>query len=169
MKDCIALGRMLCPAALLALLAFSSYMSMPQKEQTAMVSVPVVFEAIEDVSAILPAEEAESRLKQERERALSLLEDVIRDPKASEAAIESALMQKTEMADQMETEARIVETLDAMGFPGTAALCGGTMTTVIVPQNLLFAEKARIQIIDAAANAAKRSADCIKIIPQKNE
>ena len=30
-------------------------------------------------------------------------------------------------------------------------------------------EKARVQMIDAAANASGQNADCIKIIPQKNE
>jgi len=169
MKKGVHLLRALCCAALVALLALSGYMGTAQREKTVQVSVPIVFEPLEDVSAMLEGEEAPGRLTREREKALLLLEDVIRDPKASSKAIETALARKTEIAACIETEARITAQLEAMGFDGASALCGGAMTVVIVPENLLLNDKARVQIIDAAANAAKSAADRIKIIPQKNE
>lgn len=165
----IGLLRVLCCAALIALLALSGYMGTAKREEAAMVSVPIVFEPLEDVSVLTGGEDTPGRLAREREQALSLLEDVIRDPKASQSAVQAALARKTEIAGYIETEARITQTLEAMGFAGTAALCGGTLTTVIVPDNLLLDGKARVQIVDAAANAAGQSADRIKIIPQKNE
>jgi len=170
MKDRTEISGVSRCAALVALLALSGYMGATQgSEQAAAVSVPIVFEAIEDVAAILPGENTQSRLMQEREKALLLLEEIIRDPKATEASVQDALMRKSEIASNVDTEARIVNALEAIGFQGTAALCGGRMTTVIVPQKLALDEKARVQIVDAAANAAKQNADSIKIIPQKNE
>jgi hypothetical protein len=59
--------------------------------------------------------------------------------------------------------------LEAMGFSGTEALCGGQMTALIVPKELALDEKARVQMIDAAANISGQNAGRIKIIPQKNE
>jgi len=159
--------RALCCAALIALLALSGYMGTAKREETVQVSVPVVFEVLEE-AAVLPGEaDSPDRLAQEREKALLLLEDVIRDPKASQAAVQIALAQKTEIAASIETEARIVQTLEQMGFGGASALCGGLMTTVIVPQDMALDGKARVQIIDAAANAAGQSADRIKIILSK--
>jgi len=170
MKDSLQFARVSCCGALVALLAISGYMGAVQlHEQAATVSVPIVFEQLEDTAWISQGEEDRSRLSQEREKALLLLEDVIRDPKASQTAVQEALARKTEIAAYIETEARIMQTLETMGYSDTAALCGGKMTTVVVPREVALDEKARIQIVDAAANAARQSADHIKIILAKNE
>lgn len=169
MKTGVHLMRAISCAGLVALLALSGYLGTARREETAMVNVPVVFEPLEDASVLLDGEDVPGRLAREREHALSLLEDVIRDPKASDASVQAALAKKTEIAANIETEARIAAALEAMGFDGASALCGGTMTAVIVPQSRLTDGKSRVQMIDAAANAAKQSADRIKIIPQKNE
>ena len=170
MKDRVRFSSAACCTALVVLLALSGYMgAMQRREETTTVSVPIAFEPLEDVSVILQEEEMKNRLELEREKALALLEDVILNSKASEAIVHDALARKTEIASNMETEARIVKLLEEMGVYGVSALCGGRMTSVVVPQKLALDEKMRVQIVDAAANAAKQSADCIKIIPQKNE
>lgn len=168
MKDGARFLRSLSCDVLIALLAVSGYMGAAQQEETAaMVSVPVVFETLEAEALIFAEESGKSTLSKEREKALLLLEDVIRAPKASEASVQDALQRKAEIASAMETEARIIATLEAMGFPETGAFCGGRTMTVIVPSAVALDEKARVQIVDAAANAAGLNADCIKIIPQK--
>jgi len=170
MKDRAWFTRASCCAALVVLLAVSGYMgAVQQRKQTAAVSVPIVFEPLEDASLVSSGEDVRSRLSMERERALLLLDSVIRDPKASEASMQDALARKAEIASNIEIEARIVKSLEEMGFHGASALCGGRMTTVVVPAALALDEKMRVQIVDAAANAAKQNADSIKIIPQKNE
>lgn len=168
MKNRAGCARTLCCMLLIALLALSGYLGTQQRGAVQTVSVPVVFERI-DGSLPDASEDMQSRLLKEREKAISLLEDVIRDPKATQTAVRQAIEKKTKMAERMEAEARTMQMLEQMGFSGAAVFCSETVTTVIVPQKMLSDQKARVQIIDAAASGTQRGADCIKIIPQKNE
>ncbi len=156
-------------AALLLLLSVSGYAGANRWEHAEMVSVPIVFEAIE--AGALAAEAGEDgahRLKREREHALSLLEDVIRDPKASEQTAQNALMQKAEIAENMEKEARLIAALEQLGIEGAAAVMGEQILSVFAPEGMLN-DKNRVQIVDMASSVTGVSAECVKIILVKNE
>lgn len=156
-------------AALLLLLCVSGYMGAGSRERAEMVSVPIVFEAIEAGSlAGSTNEDGVQRLKREQEHALSLLEDVIRDPKASEQTVQSALMQKAEIAENMEKEARLIAALEQLGIEDAAAVMGEQILSIFVPEGMLD-DKNRMQIVDMAASVTGVSAEYVKIILVKNE
>lgn len=150
-------------AALLALLAASSYAGARNLE------VPAVPVAIETVSAIAAdsAEQVQARLESERAQALSLLQSVLEDQNADEAAKSRALEEKTKIAVRMETEASVGELLFHMGFSDTAVIMGENMLNIIAPWQTAENEHNRVRMIDAAVSASGFSAEAVKIILAK--
>ena len=156
-------------AALLMLLAASGYVGAEKREETAAVSVPIVFETVEAGAFIHAGIEDETdRLEAERERALSLLEDVIRDPRASEQTAQNALKEKTRIAAAIEQEAKLETALEQIGLEDVKVVIGGQMLSVFAPESELD-DKKRVQIVDMACAVAGVSPECVKIILVKNE
>lgn len=156
-------------AALLMLLAASGYLGAERNEKTAAVSVPIVFEAVEAGAFInVGIEEETEKLETERERVLSLLEDVIRDPRASEQTAQNALKEKIRIAAEIEREAKLETALEQIGVKETKAVIGEQILSVFAPVGVLD-DKTRVQIVDMACAVAGVSPDCVKIILVKNE
>ena len=156
-----------CCAALVALLAACSYLGARQP-QAAMVSVPVAVEMIsESALGAASLEETQDRLRQERERALELVQSVIDDPKADKAARDAALEEKTALARRMAAEAEMEALLAHMGFGDAAVVLGEDSAAVIIPWQAAENERSRMQIIDAAATHAGLAPECVKIILSK--
>ena len=156
-------------AALLMLLATSGYVGAEKREETAAVSVPIVFETVEAGTFVnADTKEETDRLESEQERALSLLEDVIRDPRASEQTAQNALKEKTRIAAEIEKEAKLETALGQVGIKAVKVMIGEQMLNVFAAASALD-DKTRVQIVDMACAVAGVSPECVKIIPIKNE
>jgi len=157
-------------AALLALLAASGYAGANRSGQVQTVSAPIVFESLEEGDlAAVSVETAGNSLASVRAQALALLEEVLADPRASQEAISRAHEEKTQMSEDMESEARIEAALDAMGIGGVKAVSGEGVMMVIAPPDAALDSKVRMQIVDTALSATGLDAEDIKIILAKNE
>ena len=163
-----SLTRTACCAMLLTLLAVCGYMGASGTEAAQTVSVPVVRQTLsqEQVSAS-SLEEIRARLKAEREAELALLDSVLADPSATASTKDSALLQKTQIAARMESEAQAVATLEMMGFSDVAAVCGAQMMTIITPPEQVQQEQDRARMIDAVCTQTGMGAESVKIILTK--
>lgn len=156
--------------ALIALLAASGYAGAKQSEPVRAVSVPIVFDVLEESAVVSrSAEDAGIRLEEERKRSLALLEEVIGHARASGEAVQRALEQKTRIAAGMECEARLVKALEMLGIHDAKAVSGENVMSVFVCANAAHDDKTRMQIVDAAVGVTGLSAENIKIILAKNE
>lgn len=154
-------------AALVALLAACSYLGARQPEVSA-VSVPVSVETVsEQALHAQTMEETQEKLRQERERALALLQSVADDPQAQAGTREEALREKTALAKRMNAEAETAALLAHMGFGETAVVMSEGSASVIVPWQAAENEQSRVRIIDAAATQTGLAPECVKIILSK--
>lgn len=156
-------------AILLVLLAVCGYAG--AKEQTAQtLSVPMTVKTL-DAQEIAAAtmEDIRQRLNNEREQELMLLQSVIDHPQADEKTLQSALEQKTQIAQRMELEAQTQASLACMGYEDAAVVCGAQTVTVIVPQKSAESEQDRVRLIDAAVSQTQAAPEDVKIILAKNE
>ncbi|MBE5800587.1 MAG: SpoIIIAH-like family protein [Clostridiales bacterium] len=154
-------------AALLAILAASSYAGAGQR-QTQAVSVPVMVEMIShEAIAAASAEETGARFAAQRDDALALLQNVLDDPKADEDTVKKALEEKIRIAQRMETEASVSALLAQMGFENTTVAMGEGALSIVAPWQIAENEQNRMRMIDAAASRSGLSAECIKIILAK--
>ena len=148
---CLKLSRFIGAAALLSLLAFCSFLSVPEGIQT--VSVPLSCVTLQEEQFTAGGtEEIRNRLRGERERELTLLESVAGNPQTTQETRQSALDQAASLAVRMEKEAEIEAALAYMGFLNTAVVCGAQQITVYAPAGDAADEKNRIRMIDAAAS-----------------
>jgi len=158
--------RGLCCAALIALLAVSGYAGM-RREEAQSVSIPIVFDTIMESELVFGDAQEEDSFEKEREKALSLLEDVIRDPKAKEKTVQNALEEKIRIAGSMEQEARLRQALTEMGIEDAGAISGNGTMTLILPSGSMIDDKTRIQIVDTVQTVTGILPECVKIILAK--
>ncbi len=152
-------------AALLALLAASSYAG---RSAQSVPIVPVMMQIVPDEAlAASTVSKTTEQLARRREDALALLESVLGDPAADEAARKQALLEKTRIAARMEKEAALCALLAHMGFDQTAVIAGEDVLSIVAPWQIAENEQSRLQMIDAAAAQSGFSADAIKIILAK--
>lgn len=163
-----SLTRTACCAMLLTLLAVCGYMGASGPEAAQTVSVPVVRQTLaqEQIGAS-SMEEIRAQLKAEREAEIALLDSVLSDPSAAASTKDSALLQKTQIAARMESEAQAIATLEMMGFSGVAAVCGAQMMTIITPPEQVQQEQDRARMIDAVCTQTGMGAESVKIILAK--
>ena len=163
-----SLTRTACCAMLLTLLAVCGYMGASGPEAAQTVSVPVVRQTLaqEQISAST-MEEIRAQLKAEREAEIALLDSVLSDPSAAASTKDSALLQKTQIAARMESEAQAIATLEMMGFSGVAAVCGAQMMTIVTPPEQVQQEQDRARMIDAVCTQTGMGAESVKIILAK--
>ena len=159
-------GRQAGAAALLFLLAVCAFFSTPETVTT--VSVPlerVVFSGGDAISGSMDM--VRNRLRQEREREISLLDSVAGSPQATKEMKEDAAKQTVSLSRRMEKEADIEAALAYMGFVNTAVICGAQAVTVFASAEDAVDEKNRIRMIDAAVSHAGVSPDDVQIILAK--
>lgn len=159
--------RIVCCAALLGLLAVSSYAGAGSGQVQA-VSVPVTIQTIspQAMSASSMAETL-ARLQGERENALALLQGILDDPRTDKETAENTLAEKKKLALRMETEAAVEKLLLEIGFGETAAVLGENMLSIVLPWQIAENEESRMRIIDAACGHTGFTPECIKIILSK--
>lgn len=159
--------RYVCCAALLVLLAVSSYVG-AGGEQIQAVSVPVTIQTVSS-QAMAAASQAETiaRLEKEREEALLLIQSILDDPRTDEKTAADALGEKKRMALRMETEAAVEKLLLEMGFGETAVVLGEGMMSIVVPWQIAENEQSRLRIMDAACSHAGLAPERVKIILAK--
>lgn len=160
-------GRAICGALLLALLAACGFIGANQ-QPTKTVSVAttrtiLTTEEIEASSVV----DASAQLAADREREIALLDEVLANEQTDAATRENALSQKTQIAERMENEAQTLACLRYMGFEEVAVVCGAQMMTVIVPYESVVAETDRTRLIDAVCSQTGFAADSVKIILSK--
>lgn len=159
--------RYVCCAALLVLLAASSYAG-AGGDQIQAVSVPVTIQTVSSQAmAAASLADAIERLQKEREAALLQLQSILDDPRTDEKTAQDALAEKKKMALRMETEAAVEKLLLEMGFGETAAVTGEGMMSIVVPWQIAENEQSRLKIIDAACSHTGLAPECVKIILAK--
>ena len=160
-------GRHAGAAALLFLLAVCAFFSTPETVTTASVPLErVVFSGGDTISGSMDM--VRNRLRQEREREISLLDSVAGSPQATKEMKEYAAKQTVSLSRRMEKEADIEAALAYMGFVNTAVICGAQAVTVFASAADAVDEKNRIRMIDAAVSHAGVSPDDVQIIIAKN-
>ena len=164
-----SVGRLAGSALLLALLAVSGYAGAAQAPVQA-VSVPATYEVISawEISAET-MEDVQERLRQERQQEIELLDSVIAGAEGNHELAAHALVQKTQLAERMETESRVRAALAYMGYAQVNVVCGAGSMTLIAPWQVVSDETERVKLIAAAADQAQIPAECVKIILPKNE
>lgn len=160
-------GRMLCSAALLALLAACSYVGSQEPDvQAASVPVTRVMISGQEISESA-VNDTRIRLRQAREQEIALLDTVLGDAYADTEMRRNALEQKTALAHRMEQEAQLEAAFSYMGLGSLAVMFGAGAITVFVPAETALDESERVRIIDAAASQTGLSPGDVKIILAK--
>lgn len=152
-------------ALLLTLLAVCGFVGAKREPQT--LSVALTRSTLATNTARSTPQEIAERLQTQREQEIALLDSVIANDRATSAARESALAQKTDIAARMEAEAQILAALSYMGYQGVSVVCGTQMATLFVPEEIAARESERTRILDMAATQLGVSAQEIKIIALK--
>lgn len=155
-------------AALLLLLAVCGYMGASGGDGVQAVSVPVSRVALEEKT--LSSEEMgdiRTRLSAQRQAEIAMLDGVLGDESASETTKNSALLQKTQIAQRMDVEAQVIAALGFMGHEDAAAVCGAGTLTIFLPYEDAAKEEEMARILDAAAGQSGLGAENIKIILAK--
>lgn len=164
-KDKLSVGIRSCACILLlALLAVCGYSGAnPPSAKTT--SAPVETRTIlEGEPSDMAYDDIRAQHDNDRQRELDLLASVIADPNADQETKNSALAQKAQIAQRMETEAQVRAALLHMGYEDVAALCGAQQLTLIVPAGQIRSEEDSVRIVDAAMAVSGFDASAVKII-----
>lgn len=163
------MGRMVGGMLLLAVLAVCGYAGAAQPVAQ-MVSIPMTYEPISawEISEET-MESVRAGLERERQQEIALLDSVLSRVDAPQMLVDQALMQKTQLAARMETEAKTKAALSYMGYPQVNVLCGADKMTLFVPWQYASDAAERVKLIAAAADQAQIPAEHVKIILPKNE
>lgn len=147
--------------ALLAVCGYSGANSMPAKTTSAPIETRTILEG--DPSS-MTYEDIRAQHESDRQQELDLLSSVIADINADQETKNSALAQKTQITQRMETEAQVRAALLHMGYKDVAAVCGAQQLTVIVPAGQISSDEDSVRIVDASTAVSGFDASSVKII-----
>jgi len=154
-------------AVLLLILAASSVVGTHDAQENAALVPTVQMTMTEQEIIGMTMAGISNKLQMQREKELSLLDEVIRQFSSAGKSADDALMQKQDIIRRMEHEAQAKACLENMGFEQTAVLCGTQNVTVFMPFEYSSDEKNRIAILDALSSLTGIGAESIKIILAK--